>query len=175
MSELACATGAGALQPDQGPTAADLVAFVVHEACCLDEQRWCAWAALFAPDGWYWLPADSQHSDPLAQASHLYDDAVLRQVKLLRLQSPQAHSQKPPGRCHHLLQNPEVRLCDAAANRFELRTPFIYTELRAGRTVTLPGVAWHHLRLHEGALRMVQKRVDLLHAAEPLPAVEFYI
>ena len=163
------------MNPPLQPTPADLQAFVAHEACCLDEQRWADWAALFAPDGWYWLPADTAHTDPLAQASHLYDDALLRRVKLQRLQSPQAHSQKPAGRCHHLLQTSDVRVCDAAGNRFELRTPFIYTELRAGRTITLPGVAWHHLRLLNGALRIVLKRVDLLHAAEPLPAVEFYI
>ncbi len=165
-------TSPGSLQPS---TAAELSSFVAQEACCLDEQRWADWAALFTPDGWYWLPADTRHTDPLAQASHLYDDALLRQVKLQRLQSPQAHSQKPAGRCHHLLQASQVQVFDVAANRFEVRTPFIYTELRAGHTVTLPGVAWHHLRMHEGALRMALKRVDLLHADEVLPAVEFYI
>jgi 3-phenylpropionate/cinnamic acid dioxygenase small subunit len=156
-------------------TAADLQALVMQEARCLDERRWQDWDALFAPDGWYWLPADMAHTDPMAQASHLYDDTVLRRVRLARLQSPQAHSQRPPGLCHHLLQACEVIAHDGAANRFELRTPFIYTELRAGRTTTLPGVAWHHLRVHDGQLRIVLKRVDLLHAAEALAAVEFYI
>ena len=66
-------------------------------------------------------------------------------------------------------------LKDAAGNRFELRTPFLYTELRAGHSVGLPGVAWHTLRVHDGSLRIVLKRVDLLHAAEPLPAIEFYL
>lgn len=161
--------------PSTPPSAAELVAFVAHEACCLDEQRWDDWAALFAADGWYWLPADTAHSDPLAQASHLYDDALLRSVKLQRLQSPQAHSQKPAGRCHHLLQRSALHVYDPAANHYTLRTPFIYTELRAGHTVSLPGVAWHRLRVHDASLRIVLKRVDLLHAAEPLPAVEFYI
>jgi 3-phenylpropionate/cinnamic acid dioxygenase small subunit len=156
-------------------TAQALVALVAHEARCLDERRWADWNALFAHDGWYWLPASSDHTDPLMQASHLYDDAVLRAVRIARLQSPQAHSQQPPGRCHHLLQASEVLALDAATNRFELRTPFLYTELRAGRTTSLPGVAWHRLRVHAGALRIALKRVDLLHAAEPLPAVEFYI
>jgi len=156
-------------------TAADLVAFVAHEARCLDERRWDEWNALFAPEGWYWLPACPDATDPLAQASHLYDDALLREVRVRRLQSPVAHSQQPAGRCHHLLQASEVLLCDPDANRFELRTPFIYTELRAGHTVTLPGVAWHQLRVHDGGLRLVLKRVDLLHADQPLPAVEFYI
>lgn len=156
-------------------TRSDLVAWVAHEARCLDEQRWAEWNALFAPEGWYWLPASADHVDPLAEASHLYDDHLLREVKLSRLQNRQAHSQQPPGRAHHLLQASDVLVHDAAANRFELRTPFLYTELRAGRSVSLPGVAWHHLRLHDGALRMVLKRVDLLHAAEALPAVEFYV
>lgn len=156
-------------------TDALLQQFVAHEAQLLDEQRLDEWAALFAPDGWYWLPADTANTDPLAQASHLYDDALLRDVKIRRLRSPQAHSQQPPGRCHHLLQVSQVLAGDAEANRFELRTPFVYTELRAGRSITLPGTARHTLRVHEGQLRITLKRVDLLHAAEPLPAIEFYL
>lgn len=156
-------------------TAEALLRFVAHEARCLDERRFDQWNALFAPEGWYWLPAAAHHTDPLREASHLYDDALLRRVKLARLASPLAHSQQPAGRCHHLLQASDVLRLDAAANRFELRTPFIYTELRASRTTALPGVAWHTLRVHAGGLAIVLKRVDLLHAAEPLPAVEFYL
>lgn len=152
-----------------------LIDFVVHEALLLDEQRLDAWDALFTPEGWYWLPAAAHHEDPLLQASHLYDDALLRQVKLQRLQHARAHSQQPPGQAHHLLQTPVVTAFDPTANRFVLRTPFIYTELRAGRTTVLPGTARHHLVATPQGLRIVLKRVDLLHAAEALPAVEFYI
>ena len=92
-----------------------------------------------------------------------------------RLASPVAYSQQPRGRCHHLLQTPEVERADHQSRDFRLRTAFIYTELRSGHTVSLPGVAWHHLTLIEGQLRIRLKRVDLLHAAEPLPAIEFYV
>lgn len=153
----------------------ELVAFVLHEARLLDERRWTEWAALFAPDGWYWLPAAPGHTDPLNQASHLYDDALLREVRIARLQSPQAHSQQPPGRSHHLLQAPTLQPAVAGDPGPRLRTAFVYTELRAGRTVTLPGVAWHHLVAHAGGWRIRLKRVDLLHADQPLPAVEFYV
>lgn len=156
-------------------TAEHLRAFVAHEAQLLDEQRLDEWNALFAPGGWYWLPASPKHADPLAEASHLYDDDLLRRVKIARLAHAAAHSQQPRGRCHHLMQASQVLRLDTAANRFELRTPFIYTELRAGSTVTLPGVAWHQLGVHEGTLRIALKRVDLLHADEALPAVEFYV
>jgi 3-phenylpropionate/cinnamic acid dioxygenase small subunit len=153
----------------------ELAAFVLHEARLLDERRWAEWAALFAPDGWYWLPAAPEHTDPLNQASHLYDDALLREVRIARLQSPQAHSQQPPGRCHHLLQAPTLLPADAAHTGPQLRTPFIYTELRAARTIILSGVAWHHLVPSPEGWRIALKRVDLLHADQPLPAVEFYI
>lgn len=162
-------TQPGAVTRDQ------LADFVAHEARLLDEQRWEEWNALFADDGWYWLPASPTARDPLDEACHLYDDHLLRAVRLQRLRSPQAHSQRPPGRCHHLLQPPTLLERDDTAGRFELRTPFLYTELRAGRTTTLPGTARHTLVLVNGALRIRLKRVDLLHADEPLPAVEFYL
>lgn len=156
-------------------TAEALREFVAHEARLLDEQRLEEWNALFAPHGWYWLPASSAASDPLNEASHLYDDALLRRVKIARLAHPQAFSQQPRGTGHHLLQASQLLEADAAANRYALRTPFIYTELRAGRTVVLPGVARHQLALHAGALAITLKRVDLLHAGEALPAIELYI
>ena len=156
-------------------TREQLVDFVVHEARLLDEQRWDEWNALFTDDGWYWLPASPAATDPLREAAHLYDDRLLREVRLRRLRSPQAHSQRPPGRGHHLLQAPTLLGGDPAGGTFELRTPFLYTELRAGHTTTLPGTARHTLVLADGALRIRLKRVDLLHADQALPAVEFYL
>lgn len=152
-----------------------LVDFVVREARLLDDRCWSQWLDLFDAQGWYWLPADAAHTDPLRQASHLYDDALLRRVRIERLLNPQAHSQQPSGRCHHLLQVPEVLGMDVQANRFQLRTSFLYTELRAGHAISLPGVSLHTLCLAEGQLRILLKRVELLQAAQPLPAIEFYI
>lgn len=152
----------------------DPVAFVLQEAELLDSGQLEAWNGLFAPEGHYWLPLGNWARDPRLEASHVYDDHLLREVRIARLRSRQAHSQQPPGACHHLLQQPRLVRADAIEGRCELRTAFLYTELRAGHTVSLPGVAWHHLRLMDGALRIVLKRVDLLHAAEALPAVEFY-
>lgn len=156
-------------------TRAMLVDFVAEEAWLLDARRWDDWAALFTADGRYWMPAEPEQPDTPDRVSLLDDDALLRSVKLARLRDARAHSQQPPGRSHHLLQAATVVAMDAPGNRFELRTPFVYTELRSGRTVSLPGVAWHHLVVDAGRLKMRLKRVDLLHADQPLPAVEFYL
>ena len=152
-----------------------LQAVVVREARLLDEQRLDEWDALFADDGVYWLPASPAAQDPRLEASHLYDDRMLRRVHIERLRSAHAYSQQPAGRCHHLLQAPEVLEANFAEDNFYLRTAFLHTELRAGRTVTLPGVAHHRLRRVASGFLIVLKRVDLLHAGEALPAVEFYI
>ncbi len=154
---------------------ADPIAFVLHEARLLDEQRYEQWLDLFTPDGWYWLPGDARHTDPLNQVAHLYDDHLLRQIRVRRVQSPQAFSQQPRGRCHHLMQLPQIEAGLAGEDSLRLRTAFIYTELRGGRSLSLPGIAWHDLRRQAGQWKIACKRVDLLHAGEPLPAVEFYI
>jgi 3-phenylpropionate/cinnamic acid dioxygenase small subunit len=149
--------------------------FIAFEAQLLDAQRFDEWLALFTPEAWYWLPAVAGATDPQRDPAHLYDDAVLRRIRIERLRSPQAHSQQPPGRSHHLLQTPRLLAADDVAASWALRTNFVYTELRAGHTVTLPGAAEHRLTLVGGELRIAFKRVDLLHAAEPLPAIEFYL
>lgn len=152
-----------------------LSAFVRMEAQLLDEARYDEWNALFAADGIYWMPLSPSASNPRLEASHLFDDKVLREVRLARLRSPHAHSQQPPGRSHHLLQQSDVLELDVHQGRARVRTAFIYHELRAGRTVILPGVAWHSLVRDSEGWKIAVKRVDLLHSNEPLPAVEFYV
>ena len=151
-----------------------LIRFVRWEARLLDEARYDEWLSLFAPDGRYWLPVSPTATDPLREASHLFDDDMLRRVRVARISSAHAHSQRPPGRSHHLLQEPEW-MEDDGGDRFVLRTSFLYHELRAGHTLSLPGVAWHSLAGTDQGFRILMKRVDLLHAGEPLPAVELYI
>jgi 3-phenylpropionate/cinnamic acid dioxygenase small subunit len=153
----------------------ELTALVRLEARLLDEARYEEWLELFAPEGYYWCPTSAAATNPALEASYLFDDAMLRQVRVARLRSAHAHSQRPPGRCHHLLQEPEVVESHPESARWVVRTSFLYHELRAGLTVSLPGVAWHTVVDTAEGLRILLKRVDLLHAGEPLPAVEFYI
>ena len=38
--------------------------FLISEARLLDERRWEEWLALFAKDGWYWVPIEEKQSNP---------------------------------------------------------------------------------------------------------------
>lgn len=158
-----------------GPSERDLIDFVVHEARLLDERRFEEWNALFTDDGMYWVPLTPGQPDGTHHTSHLYEDKLLRTLRIERLKSPRAYAQQPPSRAHHLLQAPVVEPGDAASRRFVLRTPFHYTESQGDEIQFFVGTAWHHLVVQNSALRMALKRVDLLNSDAALPAVQLFI
>ena len=157
------------------PTETRLIAFVVREARLLDDKRYEEWNALWTEDGIYWVPLVPGQPDGLNHTSHLYEDKLLRTLRIERLKSPRAYSQQPPSRAHHLLQTPTVESADAATNRYVLRTEFHYTEAQGDEIEFFVGTVYHHLTMQDGELRMTLKRVDLLNSDAALPAVQLFI
>ena len=151
----------------------DAVSFVAHEARLLDERRYDEWLALFADDGRYWVPLQGAAQQEGAAHNALADeDRLLLQLRIERLKNPRAHSQHPPSRCQHVLQAPTVTLDEP--ERCELRTPFVYIESRGERQLMLAGTCSHRLAKVGGAWRIRLKRVDLLDAGAPLPAIQLF-
>ena len=153
----------------------DLVDFVVNEAHLLDTRRYEEWNALFTDDAFYWIPLVPDQEDGLNHTSHLYEDKLLRDLRIERLKSPRAFSQQPQSRCHHLLQVPTVEVYEPSANRYVLRTEFHYTESQGDELQFYVGTFFHHLTVQDGALRMTLKRVNLLNCDAALPAVQLFI
>ena len=156
-------------------TRQDLIDFVVHECRLLDAKRYEEWNALFADDAYYWVPATPDQEDGLNHCSHLYEDKLLRDLRVERLKSPRAFSQQPPSRCHHLLQTPTVESFEPEASRFVVRSEFHYTEAQGDELQFYVGTCFHHLTLQDGALKMTLKRVNLLNCDAALPAVQLFI
>jgi 3-phenylpropionate/cinnamic acid dioxygenase small subunit len=161
-------------------TAADvtrqqLIDLVLLEARLLDEVRYDEWNALFADDGIYWVPLVPDQPEGLDHTSHLYEDKLLRELRIERLKSPRAFSQQPRSRSHHLLQLPSVEVFEPAANRFVTRSQFHYTEAQGDEVNFFVGTVLHHVCVRDGALRIVLKRVNLLNCDAALPAVQLFI
>lgn len=156
-------------------TAQHLIDFVVREARLLDDKRFEEWNALFTDEAYYWVPLVPDQPDGINHTSHLYEDRLLRTLRIERLKSARAFSQQPPSRCHHLLQTPVVERLDPQANRFETRTQFHYTESQGDELQFYVGTCLHHLTVQDGALRMTLKRVNLLNCDAALPAVQLFI
>jgi len=153
----------------------DLIDFVVREARLLDAKKYDEWNALFTDDALYWIPAAPGQEDGITHISHMYEDKLLRDLRIERFKSPRAFSQQPPSRCHHLLQMPTVESRDDTARRYVVRTEFHYTEAQGDDMQFYVGTFTHHLTQVEGALKMTLKRVDLLNCDAALPAVQLFI
>ncbi len=156
-------------------TPQQLIDFVVHESRLLDAKRFDEWSALFTDDAWYWIPLVPDQEDGINHTSHLYEDKLLRDLRVERLKSPRAFSQQPPSRCHHLLQMPAVEEFDEAGNWFVVRTEFHYTESQGDELQFFVGTFFHHLTVRDNGLRMTLKRVNLLNCDAALPAVQLFI
>ena len=153
----------------------DLIDFVVREARMLDDKRYDEWNALFTDDAIYWVPLVPDQEDGPGHTSHLYEDKLLRDLRIARLKSPRAFSQQPPSRCHHLLQTPTVEQFDPQAARFVVRSEFHYAESQGDELQFYVGTCLHHLTVVEGTLRMTLKRVNLINCDAALPAVQLFI
>ena len=140
----------------------DLIDFIYSEARMLDEGRFDEWLDLWLPDGHYWMPLDYQQSDPHLTTSLLYEDLFMLKLRVERLMGARTFSQKPKSRCHHVIQRPFVDEFDHATNSYVTTTSMHYVETRLDEQFLLALTAKHELSVHDGQLRIANKRVDLL-------------
>jgi 3-phenylpropionate/cinnamic acid dioxygenase small subunit len=148
-----------------------LVALVEHEAELLDAGRWSDWLALWDDPARYWVPlAGAAQPDDAPGQALADEDRLLLQLRIERLQHPRAHSLKPRVACQHVLQRP--RVAAATVDTATLSTPFLYVEAQGTHELTLAGRARHRLVRHATGWRIREKRVDLLNASRPLPAIQ---
>jgi 3-phenylpropionate/cinnamic acid dioxygenase small subunit len=153
-----------------------LADFVAREAALLDEGQFDDWLNLFAEDGRYWVPLLGRaQQDTHSHNSIAFEDRLSLQLRIERLKDPRAHSQHPPSRCQHVLQNSRVESLDAQEGTAALRTPFLYIEARGEQQLMLAGSYRHALVRTPAGIRIQQKRVDLLGAERALPAVQLFI
>jgi 3-phenylpropionate/cinnamic acid dioxygenase small subunit len=148
---------------------------VYHEARLIDEKRFAEWYDLFAEDGLYWMPLTRDQPDGRVHTSLFYEDRLLLKVRIERLKNPNSFSQAQPSWCQHVLQAPAVESRDDARNQYVVRTPFVYAESQGDRQDIYAGVAWHHLAVLEGRLRMRVKKIDLLNRGAALPSLQLFL
>ena len=145
---------------------AQLIDFASAEARMLDEQRFEEWLNLFTDDGYYWMPLAHDQDDPRLHASLLYEDKLLLQVRVERLAGQRTFSQQPKSRSHHLLARPEIETShpwhNPAQGQYAMRVAFHYLETRLDQQILYAGWSTWQLLAVDGALRIKQKRVDLV-------------
>ena len=154
-----------------------VVEFLHREARLADEARYAEWHALWTDDGVYWVPATTDPAaDPEKHLSHIYDNRTRLDTRIKLLQTGHRYSQEPPSLMRRLISNVEVER--AENGEFVAASNFILAELSVRAKHEMHwwvGRTTHRLRLVDGALKMSQKKVVLVNAAEPLPNLSFLI
>jgi ethylbenzene dioxygenase subunit beta len=148
--------------------------FIYHEARLLDERRWAEWLALWTEDGMYWVPQQQGQPSPYDHISLAWEDKMLREVRVRRLQNPRNWSQQPPTQASRLVGNLSVEGSDAGGN-LVLRSVFQMTEWRRKDTRQLAGHYLHKLAPEGTGWRLRMKRVQLVNCDAAHDNLEIFI
>jgi benzoate/toluate 1,2-dioxygenase subunit beta len=164
------------IEQTTSPALAEAEAFLFHEAALLDDGRLDEWQRLFDEDGEYWLPATAGQESPLDQVSHVYEDRLLREIRIARFQDPTAASVQPPPRSSHLVSN--VRLIgerDPGSSCWIVKSRFVVAQFHRDRQTLFAGEYVHHLRYTDNRLWIRQKRVNLVNCEGVMGDIVVYL
>lgn len=142
--------------------------FVFQEARLLDERRWNEWEALFLEDGVYWAPATPDQPDPVDHVSLIYENQLLRKVRIARFASPAAPSLQPFPRTAHLVTNVMIDRYDGRTGELAVNSRFLMIEYRRDAQRFYGGAYAHDLVERDGQFRIRQKKVNLVNCEGPL-------
>lgn len=135
--------------------------YLYREAGLLDAREWEKWEELFTDEGMYWVPLQHGQTDPLNYASIFYEDAIMRDVRMRRLEELRAWSQQPITRTARIIGN--VQVLEQSADNLRVRSTFQMTEWRKGREKRqLAGHYTHDLTGPTGDWKIKLKRIDLI-------------
>ena len=153
-----------------------VIDFLHMEARLADEARYAEWLALWTDDGVYWVPATTDPgADPEKHLSHIYDNRGRIETRVKMLQSGYRYSQEPASLMRRLVSNIEIA---KVGDDYVAESNFVLAELAVQARHEMHwwvGRATHRLRRIDGDLKMCEKKVVLINAAEPLPNLTFLI
>lgn len=141
---------------------AEAEGFLIEEGRLLDGGRFAEWLALFAEDGFYWVPAVPDQSDPFNHISIVYEDKSVLTMRVRRLSHPRAYAALPLPRTAHLIGS--VTAAPGAEPGVDLicRSTVMMADYRNGERRLWAGQQLHKLRRAPDGLHIVLKRVDLV-------------
>jgi 3-phenylpropionate/cinnamic acid dioxygenase small subunit len=185
-------TGAQALAPDHSPREAArdrstaprallgdpsqsgslqhrLEQFLFHQSELLDQKDWSRYIDLFASDGVYWMPVTPDQTEWLDSPSIFAEDRHMMEIRMGRVQHPNAWSQAPQWGTSHIIGN--VVIESASDSEIVVRSRFQMVELRRDQQRHFAGTYRHSLVRNGDDFKIVLQRVDLLNGQAPFDYV----
>ena len=129
-----------------------LCQFLYKEARLLDQRKFEEWNDLFAESGMYWIPLEEDQEDPLNHLSLAYENSMMRQVRINRLNHDRAWSQKPRSRTSPIVSAIVVESVCEASNQLIVGSAFTMAEWRSFGLRTFAGLYKHTFQVSDGRL-----------------------
>lgn len=142
------------------------------EARYLNKADLESWISLFTEDGFYWMPLDSEQTDPQEHDSIFYEDRVLMEIRKRNFLHRLSPSMQYPIRSSRVIS--DIHIVDSDKESCTVESSFHAVVLYKEQTV-FAGSMQHQLRAAGEGYKIQMKRVDLLNADMPLPPIMIYL
>jgi 3-phenylpropionate/cinnamic acid dioxygenase small subunit len=147
--------------------------FLYLEARLQDTHAYDEWEALWTDDAIYWIPVNGSDTDPERHMSIVYDNRSRISVRIKQLKTGRHHTQTPRSELARIIAN--IELAGGTEDEFDVRAnAFIFEDNLRGET-TWAARNEYRLRLVDGELRMVRKKVSLVNNHKPIFTLSFLV
>lgn len=164
------------LTPAQVPseTLRQIEQFIYREARLLDERRFWEWDQLFTDAGMYWVPQLHGQADPFEHISLFWENRMLREVRIRRVENVRNWSQQPPTRTAHLVGNVMVEGLDREG-LLVVSATFQVSEWRLEQRQLAGRYTYKLASQDSGDWKIQLKRVDLINCNDVFANLEVFV
>ena len=132
-----------------------------------------SWIALFADDGYYWMPLEETQEDPESHDSLVYDNKTLMNIRKNNLGHPLSPSMQHPVRSVRMLSDIDVSQDEHSDDI--IVTAAVIAVINHSQQNYYAGKVSYRFRHSDAGYRIQCKRVDLINADAPLDIIMMYI
>ena len=97
--------------------------FLFYQSELLDQKQWQAYIDLFDRDGVYWMPVTPEQTEWLDSPSIFAEDRRMMEIRMGRVQHPNAWSQAPQWGTSHMVGNVVIESAERERDRGPLALP----------------------------------------------------
>lgn len=148
--------------------------FLYSEADYLDNCDLVNWMNLYTDDGTYWMPVRADQTDPLGEASILYENRTLMAIRSNNFGHRLSPSMELPVRSSHIISHVRVLESDQATGDCTVRSNFQAVVYYRDQTL-YAGSYTHQLKRVGNSYKIKQKRVDLINCDASHRSLLIYI
>lgn len=148
--------------------------FIYAEARLLDNRQWVEWLDLWTEDGMYWVPQSFEQTSPYDHISLFWENKMLRELRMKRLENARNWSQQPPTRSSRLISNITIAGHDKQGY-LVVHATFQALEGRAGTQRLLGGSYVYKLKEHDDSWLMYLKQVNLVNREDVHSNLEVHL